>query len=34
MMRELKVKPKNEVEVHIENRQELPIFTKFPEIEE
>ena len=32
MMRELKAKPKNEVEVHIENPQELPIFTKFPEI--
>ena len=32
MMRELKAKPKNEVEVHIENPQESPIFTKFPEI--
>ena len=30
MMRELKAKPKNEVEIHIENPQESPIFTKYP----
>jgi chemotaxis protein MotA len=32
MMRELKAKPKNEVEIHIENPQESPIFTRFPEV--
>jgi chemotaxis protein MotA len=32
MMRELKAKPKNEVEVHIENPHESPIFAKFPEV--
>jgi chemotaxis protein MotA len=32
MMRELKAKPKNEVEVHVENPQDSPIFKKFPEI--
>ena len=32
MMRELKAKPKNEVEIHIENPQESPIFNRFPEV--
>lgn len=32
MMRELKAKPKNEVEIHIENPAESPIFTRFPEV--
>jgi chemotaxis protein MotA len=32
LMRELKSKPKNEVEVHIENPDSSPIFQKFPEV--
>ncbi len=32
LMRELKSKPKNEVEVHIEKPDELPIFMRFPEV--
>ncbi|MGO9485855.1 MAG: flagellar motor stator protein MotA [Rhodomicrobium sp.] len=32
MMRELKAKSKNEVEIHIEKPYESPIFTKFPEV--
>jgi chemotaxis protein MotA len=32
MMRELKAKSKNEVEVHIEKPEESPIFAKFPEV--
>ena len=32
LMRELKSKPKNEVEVHIENPNSSPIFQKFPEV--
>ena len=32
LMRELKSKPKNEVEVHIENPDASPIFQKFPEV--
>ncbi len=32
LMRELKSKPKNEVEVHIENPDESPIFQKFPDV--
>ena len=32
LMRELKSKPKNEVEVHIEKPDELPIFQRFPEV--
>ncbi len=32
IMRELKAKPKNEVEVHIENPNDSPIFAKFPEV--
>jgi chemotaxis protein MotA len=32
LMRELKSKPKNEVEVHIEKPDESPIFAKFPEV--
>jgi len=32
MMRELKAKSKNEVEVHIEKPDESPIFAKFPEV--
>ncbi|MGC1587565.1 MAG: flagellar motor stator protein MotA [Rhodomicrobium sp.] len=32
LMRELKAKPKNEVEVHIETPDESPIFAKFPEV--
>ncbi len=32
LMRELKSKPKNEVEVHIENPDSSPIFEKFPEV--
>ncbi len=32
LMRELKSKPKNEVEVHIEKPEESSIFTRFPEV--
>jgi chemotaxis protein MotA len=32
LMRELKSKPKNEVEVHIEKPDESPIFARFPEV--
>ena len=32
LMRELKSKPKNEVEVHIENPDSSPIFQKFPQV--
>ncbi len=32
LMRELKAKAKNEVEVHIEKPQDSPIFTRFPEV--
>ncbi|MGO9544079.1 MAG: flagellar motor stator protein MotA [Rhodomicrobium sp.] len=32
IMRELKVKSKNEVEVHIESPNDSPIFTKYPEV--
>ena len=32
MMRELKTKAKNEVEVHIEKPRDSPIFKKFPEV--
>jgi chemotaxis protein MotA len=32
LMRELKTKPKNEVEVHIEKPDESPIFQRFPEV--
>ena len=32
LMKELKSKPKNEVEVHIEKPEESPIFQKFPEV--
>src|SRR5208282_4799977 len=32
LMRELKAKSKNEVEVHIENPDESPIFTRYPEV--